>query len=337
MQYFVDVILPIPVENFFTYEINEAEASFLKAGMRVSVPFGKSKIYTALVFKVHKTPPEVYEAREIHQILDEEPIVTPHQIKHWQWLSDYYMCTVGEVFRAAVPGAFLLESETIITRGENFKDKTLELKDDEWLVMEALQHQSVLRIHEISDILDRKNALPVLSRLMEKQVITIKEEVYEQYKPKMVKYARLHDSYQSDEALHLLLDELGRAQKQKNVILALFSMNAKEKKPISVKRLQLESNASAAVIKSLQEKGILDVYTIRKDRISFDDQVLSESKKLNEYQELALRQIEDSFQEKEVCLLIESLHLVKQRYMSNLLSIFWLRGNRYSIYYPKLH
>ncbi|XLS30452.1 primosomal protein N' [Flavobacteriaceae bacterium M23B6Z8] len=303
MRYFVDVILPIPVENFFTYAINEAEASFLTKGMRVSVPFGKSKIYTGLVFKVHQTPPEVYEAKEIHQILDETPVVVSSQIKHWLWLSEYYMCTVGEVFRAAVPGAFLLESETIITRGSDFAEENLELKDDEWLVVEALQHQSVLHIHEISDILDRKNVLPVLNRMMEKKVITIKEEIYEQYRPKLVKYVKLHDSYQSDEALHLLLDELTRAPKQKDVILALFSMTARTKKPISVKKLRSESNVSAAVIKSLQEKGILAVYTLRKDRVSFDDQVLSESKKLNPYQELALQQIEASFESKEVCLL----------------------------------
>ncbi|WP_340199117.1 primosomal protein N' [Ascidiimonas sp. W6] len=303
MRYFIDVILPIPVENLFTYEINKAEAAFLKTGMRVSVPFGKSKIYTALVYKVHQTPPEIYEAKEIHQILDESPIVTQHQIAHWKWISAYYMCTLGEVFRAAVPSAFLLESETIITRGENFTDKSLDLKDDEWLVYEALQHQSILRIQEISDIIDRKNALPVLHRLMEKQVITLKEELYEQYKPKMVKYARLHESYQSDEALHLLLDELDRAPKQKKVILALFSMKAIDRKPITIKRLSSESGASAAIIKALQDKGILDVYSIRKDRISFDQKILSESKELNEYQQTALAAINTSFEQKEVTLL----------------------------------
>jgi len=87
MQYFIDVILPVPLERLFTYSITRAESEFLKAGMRVAVPFGKSKIYTGLVYRIHQTKPEVYEAKPIHQILDERPIITKHQIKLWDWIS----------------------------------------------------------------------------------------------------------------------------------------------------------------------------------------------------------------------------------------------------------
>ncbi len=302
MQYFVDVILPIPVERFFTYKINSTEAAFLKTGMRISVPFGKSKIYTALVYKVHTTPPQIYEAKEIHQILDETALVNEIQIKFWQWIANYYMCTLGEVFRAAVPSAFLLESETIITKGEMF-EASIELNDNEWLIYEALQYQSSLHIKQISDIIDRKNVLPILNTLLEKKVITVKEQVYEQYKPKLVKYVKLHESYSSDEALHLLLEELKRAPKQKKVILALFSISAVDKKPVSIKKLQTESNASVAIINALQKKGVLDIYSVRKDRVSFDGQVISESKKLNEYQQQAYNTINESFLKKEVALL----------------------------------
>ena len=103
MNHFINVILPIPLEKSFTYAITQAEAEFLKPGMRVSVPFGKSKIYTGLVERIHQEAPQIYEAKEIHQILDETPLVTSIQLKHWQWISSYYMCTVGEVMRAALP------------------------------------------------------------------------------------------------------------------------------------------------------------------------------------------------------------------------------------------
>jgi primosomal protein N' (replication factor Y) len=303
MQYFVDVILPVPVEKFFTYKISKAEAAFLKAGMRISVPFGKSKIYTSLVFRVHQTPPQVYEAKEIHQILDESPVITDLQIKYWQWIAEYYMCTLGEVFRAAIPAAFLLESETIITKGPKFTDQNIVLSDKEWLIYEALQYQQFLNIKEIIDIVDRKKVFPLLNDLFKKQVITLREEIYEQYKPKMIKYARLHKSYSSDESLHLLLDQLDRAPKQKKVILALFSMQAIERKPISVEKLKLESGASLAIIKALENKGILEIYAKRKDRISFEGKVISESKMLNEYQQTALNNISESFVEKDVALL----------------------------------
>ena len=98
MDYFVDVILPIPLERLFTYSITDDQAAIVKPGLRVAVPFGKSRIYTALIVHIHNRPPEVYEAKPIHQILDEIPLVNEIQLNHWKWISDYYMCSLGEVF-----------------------------------------------------------------------------------------------------------------------------------------------------------------------------------------------------------------------------------------------
>ena len=114
MDYFLDVVLPIPLERLFTYKITQAEADYIEGGMRVAVPFGKSKIYTALAYRVHQNTPEAYEPKEIYQILDEQPVVTQVQLKHWEWVAKYYMCTLGEVVRSALPSAFMLESETLI-------------------------------------------------------------------------------------------------------------------------------------------------------------------------------------------------------------------------------
>ncbi len=191
MAHFINVILPIPLERHFTYSITESEANILQPGMRVAVPFGKSKIYTGIISKVHETPPQGYEAKEIHELLDDFPIVTKIQLKHWEWIASYYMCSIGEVVRSALPGAFLLESETLILRNTEYEIDENDLKDDEFLVFEALQHQSILKVHEVSAIVERKNVLPILQRLLEKKVIVLKEEVYEQYKPKLVRYVRL--------------------------------------------------------------------------------------------------------------------------------------------------
>ena len=120
--YFIDVIIPIPIQKTFTYSVTAMEYEFLQKGMRVAVSFGKTKMYTGLVFKLHKTPTEAYEAKEILQILDDKPIVTEHQLKHWEWISTYYMCGLGDVYRAALPSAFLLESETIIFKNETFEN-----------------------------------------------------------------------------------------------------------------------------------------------------------------------------------------------------------------------
>ena len=88
-MYFVEVILPLSLAQTFTYRISESEYAYIKKGMRVAVPFGKTKIYTALVIESHQNKPKLYEAKEIHQILDENPIVTEIQIAHWQWIASY--------------------------------------------------------------------------------------------------------------------------------------------------------------------------------------------------------------------------------------------------------
>jgi primosomal protein N' (replication factor Y) len=256
MADFIDVILPIPLEKLFTYQVTEAEANFLKPGMRVSVPFGKSKIYTALVFQKHRNPPQIYDAKDIHQILDETPIVTSLQIKHWQWISKYYMCTLGEVMRASLPSAFILESETIISRNQEVVLNDEDLKDDEFLVYEALHHQSSLKIQDLMNILDKKHVLPVIKRLIDKNVISVQEEIYEKYKPKLVRYVKLNSIYASESQLSLLLDELNRAPKQRDVVMTLFSVSAKTKKPVKVSDLSDESDASSSIIKTLIDKGI---------------------------------------------------------------------------------
>ncbi|RKR13432.1 replication restart DNA helicase PriA [Maribacter vaceletii] len=304
MSYFIDVILPIPLERLFTYSVSAEEAQILQAGMRVAVPFGKSKIYTALVHNVHTTAPTVYEAKEIHQILEDEPLVNTFQIKHWEWLAEYYMCTIGEVFRSAVPSAFLLESETLILKNENTDIKDADLKDDEFLVFEALEHQPILKVHEVAAIVERKNILPIINRLLTKEVILLKEEIYAQYKPKLVSYVALGQAYTTEEALEKLLQSLTRAPKQSQVVLSLFQLQASSKKPIKVSDLVERSGSSNTIIKSLIKKGILKDYKIQTDRVSFSsDTEKSTLKELNEFQSTALESIKASFIQEKVTLL----------------------------------
>ena len=302
MQYFIDVIIPIPLKKLFTYSITPSEAGFLKAGMRVSVPFGKSKIYTGIVAKIHNDAPSAYEAKDIHQILDETPIVNEKQLQLWQWISSYYMCTLGDVMRAALPSAFILESETVITKQKSVIDESV-LRDDEFLVYEALHHQSSLKIHDISNILDKKNVLPVIKRLIEKEAISVEEEVYEKYKPKLVRYVKLHANFSSENGLQNLLDELSRAPKQRHVIMTLFSVSATTKKPVKVSDLGTQSDASVSIIKALIDKGVLEEYHIQTDRVQYSGEDNEASKNLNEHQKSALSDIKKSFETHQVTLL----------------------------------
>ncbi len=297
---YINVILPISLPKLFTYKITDAEAVFLKKGMRVAVEFGKKKIYTALVYEIHKNEPNGYEAKDIHQILDKTPIVNQIQLQHWQWIADYYMCTLGDVFRTALPSAFLLESETSIIKNNEFTNEN-ELNNDEFLIFEALEHQSELNVNQVIGILNKKTVFPVLNSMIDKKAIILKERIYEQYKPKLIKYIRLNPIYSNDK-LNELLESLNRAKKQREAVLTYFQLQSSTKKPIKVTDLEKESGSSVAVIKALVTKGVFEYYFIQVDRVNFNGET-NQLKKLNEFQEKALSEIEKAFETNNVVLL----------------------------------
>lgn len=302
MPFFIEVILPLALPKSFTYAVTEAEYGFIKKGMRVAVPFGRNKIYTGLVTGLHQNPPQLYQAKEIHQILDDFPIVTEIQIKHWEWIASYYMCSIGEVYKSAMPSGYLLESETIITSQKGFDAGEHQLSDDEYLVYEALQTQSALKVQEVVSILNKKTILPVINKLISKNAVSLQEEISEKYKPKTIRYIRLQDEFLQQERLNELLELLSRAQKQREAVLYYFQLQATKKKPVTVKRFIEASGVTAAVIKSLIDKGIFEEYHLEEDRVQFE-KAGNASFMLSEKQQAAFNSIKDNFEKHQVTLL----------------------------------
>jgi primosomal protein N' (replication factor Y) len=253
---------------------------------------------------VHQNKPEKYDAKEIHQILDETPIVTQIQIKHWLWIASYYMCTIGDVYRSAIPSALLLESETIITQKNTGFVLESSLSDDEFLVYQALQQQSSLRIQEIVGILNKKNVLPVIKQLMDKNILIVEEEVKENYKPKLVKYVRLNAIYNTSDGLNDLLQLLKKSEKQRQIVMSYFQLMASEKsKPVSAKQLTEKSGIASTIIKVLVDKAIFEEYVLQHDRVSFEGNFKLNQLVLSDAQNKALAEIQESFILQEVTLL----------------------------------
>lgn len=302
MLYFIEVVLPLAVSKTFTYQVSEAEFHYIQIGMRVAVPFGKTKIYTALVLDKTNTPPQLYEAKEIHQILDEKPVVNLHQIEHWKWIASYYMCSLGEVFRSALPSGYILESETIISAKENSEIDSTELKDDEYLILEALKSQSSITVQEVIKILGKKTVFPIINRLLAKGALVLQEEISEQYKPKLVRYIRLQEEFLQQERLAELLEVLSKAKKQRELVLHYFQLQAREKAPISVKKLIETSGSSSTIVKSLVDKTIFEEYFIAQDRVAFYKEEDSQFT-LSEAQQLAFDSIQENFKTFDVNLL----------------------------------
>lgn len=304
MNYFVDVLLPIPLERSFTYAVIPGTEGQMQPGVRVAIPFGKSKLYTGIVLSIHNNAPSAYEAKEIFKVLDEEPFVTQYQLAHWNWIASYYMCTVGEVFRTAVPSVFLLESETRVVRVPDLNKDDFELGDNEYLILEALDHQSVLSVSDISDITDRKQVLPLLNRMLANGLIRLEEKLLDRVVPKQTRYIRLSIVYQEDTNLEELLQKLVRAPKQSQLILSLFQLQKGSGKPVKSKELEQHAKSGRTAIKTLIDKGILEEYFLQEFRVEFDgnegENALPE---LNDFQRAALSEIHCGFAEQKTVLL----------------------------------
>lgn len=298
-QYFVDVILPLPLERNFTYAITKAESEFIKPGFRVTVPFGKNKIYTSIALKLHSTAPTAYEVKSIHSILDDVPIVNAFQFRLWDWISEYYMCSLGEVMSAAIPSAFLLQSETWVALVPNAIN--IQLTDDQYLILEALEQASRLKIEDIQKIINKKNVFSVLNPLMKAKILTASQSLKEKFKPKLERCVRISEPYSGHNALTKIEQELKRARKLSAIVLGYFSL-ASQKSQITISDLKIQTNASASQVKTLIDKGIFEAYFIEVDRIKFENSKDRHDIALSPEQSIAFDAINHYLKEKPVCL-----------------------------------
>ena len=301
MQFFIDVLLPLPLPRAFTYWVNETEYDFLSPGFRVGVPFGKNKLYTGLVYKKHRVAPQAYTPKTIEVILEDYPIVTLKQFQFWEWMSDYYRCSMGSILRAALPSAFLLTSETFVSRVNEIEIDWDELSDEAFLVLEALEQKDLL-IEDIQSIVQRKTVLPLLQILIEKGYVQTQQSLKEKYKPKKHRYLRIHTNHSSDEALSKLFDQLKRAPKQSAFLLGLYQLKTEEEwVKLSLLKKQLE--VTSGLVRVLLDKGIIEEQWLQEDRLLLKEINGDTSPVLSVAQQTALEEIQHQWEQNEVVLL----------------------------------
>lgn len=301
MHFFIDVLLPLPLPRAFTYWVNEAEFDFLSPGFRVGVPFGKTKLYTGLVYKKHRVAPQAYPPKTIEVILEDHPIVTPQQIQFWEWMSDYYRCSMGNILRAALPSAFLLTSETFISRVKEIEIDWDGLNDEAYLVLEALEQRDLL-IEDIQAIVQRKTVLPLLQTLIEKGCVQTLQSLKEKYKPKKHRYLRIHPDHLTDEALSSLFDQLKRAPKQSAFLLGLNQLKNKEEW-VKLSLLKKRLDVTSSLVRILLDKGVIEEQWVQEDRMLLKEMNGDSKQVLSFAQQTALDDIQHQWEEKEVVLL----------------------------------
>lgn len=300
MLYYADVILPLALDRPYTYAVEKQDFLFLKPGFRVAVSFGKSKVYTGVVIKLHNLQPQRYTPKFIEFILEDSPSISKRQLELWQWISEYYHCKLGEVMRAAFPATFLLESETVIVKKE-FEDDKSTITDEEYLVYEALESKS-LTINEIIEIIGRKSVLGLIHNMFTKGYIDLHQKIADKYKPKKIRFARLLNHLSSKESLKKLFNSLKNSPKQKQLLMGVFDNNPSGSEWKKVPDLLRKTSVKSNVLKAMISKGILEEAYFREDRLLYDFDKKDTSISLSKNQKNSLLNIESAFENKDIVL-----------------------------------
>jgi primosomal protein N' (replication factor Y) len=301
---FADVILPLALQRLYTYSIPEVFDGMVEPGRRVVVQFGKKKLYSAIVHGVHDNAPEKYQTKDILQVIDDEPLVVPNQIRFWEWMAEYYMCSIGEVMKAALPSALKMESETFVCKGENID---LTLTENEEIIFNHLSDDKKVSIQDLLTTLDLPNPIGIIKSLLDKQAITINETIESIYKPKTETYIGLHPSVKSEEDINQLFDKLKRAQAQQKLLLAFLSLTSSNQPLLSEsvlkKSLIDKAQVSASVLNTMIQKEIFREDYQQVSRLDDSKSEIQSEFELSSIQQIALGQIKESFVTKQVTLL----------------------------------
>jgi len=303
---YADIILPLPLPQLFTYHIPATLVSESTPGKRAVVQFGAKKIYTGIIHTLHHNKPEAYQTKDIISILDEDPVVNEIQIKLWEWIASYYMCSVGEVFKAALPAGLKMESETKVLFNPSF-EAIESLSSQELVLYNLLEDRNIITIQEISNALERKTVMPLLKMMHEKGALTFNEKLQEGYKPLIIDFVRLHPDYDDEEKLNRAFDNLSRAPQQTKLLMALLDQTSKfgnEKNEISRKALLEKAGTSPSALNALNDKGITEIYFKEKSRLySADQEQPAVLKSLSTSQQQAIDEIRTQFEEKDTVVL----------------------------------
>ena len=256
MSYNVEVILPLPLDQKFTYFVSKQEFDFIKPGMRIIVPFGKSKFITGIAHSVHKEFEGSFELKSIHQIIDNSPVVNEDQLMFWDWISKYYMCPIGDVLKAALPSNLLLQSETVISINPKANIIKSDLNDNEYLLIDALEINNHLSVEQSSAIMTKTNVFKIINNLSEKGFLLIEEKTYSKYSMKYAKYVRLKHSVEQKNIYELI-------SKSKNQ--QLFYEHYKQLKinsndDVKISEFKKLKSSYASVLKRMEEKGIFEIF-----------------------------------------------------------------------------
>lgn len=336
---YAEVLLPVPIQGTFTYRVPAEMADMVRVGHRVIVPFGRKKFYTGIVSALTPVAPEGYEVKDMAMIVDANPVVRHPQLKFWKWLADYYLCTPGEVYKAAVPAGLKLESETFISVAPDFEeDADDRLSDRETVVMETLMtSDKKITIDTLKKKTEFTNISHIVSSLLDKGAIVISENLVERYKSRKELYVRLSARKGDSDSLHMAFDAVRNGSKQETALIALIELSGFMRQGVDVlnevsrSELMEKLGVTSTVLAAMAKKGIIEIYKKEISRFAYSGLVSGELPRLTSHQDEALAGIHKSWFDHDITLLHGVTSSGKTEIYIHLID-YILKENRQALY-----
>ena len=316
MALFAEVILPLPLYGAFTYSVPEPMRPDISVGCRVLVQFGRRKFYTGIVSALTQVAPQAYEVKPITAIFESAPITRHPQLRLWEWISSYYLCSPGEVFKAAVPTGLKPESETYISLNPDFDAETAlqekSLPSQQLLIIKALSEEHRLRLSELEERTAIRNAATLVARMLRESILEIDEHIVDKYRPKTIRMVRLSipkDDPEASGRLHECFNLVSRSARQEKALVAYLDLSGwmQPGEPLEVSREQLYAvdGVNPGILKALADKGIFEFYkkSVNRYRGLGSDKNIMAPPPLSPAQLTASREIAALFRQKNVVLL----------------------------------
>lgn len=331
--------MPLPIAGLYTYSVPKEMEGQVQVGCRVIVPFGKKKFYTAVIIKVHHIAPEGYKTKDIEEVLDSSPILYAYQFDFWKWIASYYLCTVGDVLKAALPSGMKLASETRVICNTDY-EADVPLTEKEQQILNVLEKDKELMLNQLERMTGLKNLLSGINSLLDKGAIYVKEEIKRTYKPKLEARVRLKGT-PTEQQLYILFDVLSRAPKQLNLLmkyieLSKWTSGSENLLEVTKNNLLEQANASATHLKGLVDKGIFQIYFQEIGRLKKNSKWDAVLNPLNTSQQAAYQTIKERFEEKDVCLLHGVTSSGKTEIYIHLINEAILRGKQVLYLLPEI-
>jgi primosomal protein N' (replication factor Y) len=331
---YCEVIIPLALPKTYTYSVPAIFEKIVQVGCRVEVGLGKSKRYAGIIKSIDTVQPD-YATKDILNVLDDQPLLYQQQLQLWHWISDYYMCSEGEVMAAALPAHFKLSGETILLYNEDYGDDFTSFDNEEYVLAEALLIKKQLTIGEVQLVLDVNNVYPVIKRLIDKKVCLVWESLSEKYQTKKENYVILNPQYDNEEALAGLLNNWSGAPKQMELLLSYLHL-IKTEGEVTQAALLKKSGASAAQLKGLADKNIVLIEKRSVDRIKTMPKAMETAFDLSPAQQKAFEEVKESFTDKGVCLLHGVTSSGKTQIYIKLIEEYYKQGKQVLYLLPEI-